>query len=199
MRVMGLRSIAPTPSTSHPQPAHPVYPYLLRAIAITRPDQVWASDITYVPMAKGYLYLMAIVDWCSRKVLAWRVSNSLDSHFCVKALEEAIARYGSPEIFNTDQGAQFTSEAFTGCLKQHDIRISMDGRGCYQDNIFVERLWRSGKYECIYIQAFENGKALQQGLTQYFDWYNQERSHQGLDDQTPDEVYLGLPHWRQAA
>jgi putative transposase len=145
------------------------------------------------------VYLVAVLDWYSRRVLAWRLSNSLDSHFCVEALQEAIAGYGAPEVFNTDQGVQFTSAAVTGCLKDHGIRISMDAKGCYQDNIFVERLWRTVKYECLYIQAFDNGKALQQGLTQYFDWYNQERSHQGLNDQTPDEVYRGLPHWRQAA
>ena len=199
MRRMGLRSIAPTPHTSPPHPAHRIYPYLLRALDIVRPNQVWAADVTYVPMARGCMYLVAILDWCSRRVLAWRLSNSLDSHFCVEALQAAIDRYGVPQIFNTDQGVQFTSAAFTGRLKQHGIQISMDGKGCYRDNIFVERLWRSVKYECLYIQAFADGRALRQGLQQYFDWYNDERPHQGLDDQTPDAVYRGLPHWRQAA
>jgi putative transposase len=199
MRQMGLRSIAPTPNTSRPHPAHKVYPYLLRDVTVTHPNQVWATDITYVPMALGFMYLVAIMDWHSRKVLSWRVSNTLDSHFCVEALEEAIVRYGTPAIFNTDQGVQFTSEAFTGCLKQHGIQISMDGKGCYRDNIFVERLWRTIKYECLYIQAFADGKALRHGLNTYFEWYNCKRHHQGLDDQTPDEVYLGLPHWKQAA
>ena len=199
LRLMGLHSIAPTPNTSRTHPAHKVYPYLLGDVEITCPNQVWATDVTYVPMQRGFLYLVAILDWYSRKVLAWRVSNSLDSHFCIEALAEAIDRHGIPEIFNTDQGVQFTSEAFTGCLKQHGIRISMDGRGCYQDNIFIERLWRTVKYECLYIQAFEDGRGLRQGLKTYFDWYNNERSHQGLDNQTPDEVYRQVPHWQQAA
>jgi len=199
LRVMGLRSIAPSPNTSQPHPAHKVYPYRLRGLDIMRPNQVWAADLTYVPMARGCMYLVAIIDWYSRRVLAWRVSNSLHSHACVEALAAAIDRYGAPEIFNTDQGVQFTSEAFTGSLKQHGIRISMDGKGCYRDNIFVERLWRSVKYECLYIHAFADGRALRQGLKQYFDWYNNERPHQGLDDQTPDEVYRGLSHWKQAA
>lgn len=199
MRQMGLRSIAPTPNTSRPHLAHKVYPYLLRNVEITRPDQVWATDITYVPMQKGFMYLVAILDGYSRKVLAWRLSNSLDSHFCVEALEAAIDRYGAPEIFNTDQGVQFTSDAFTGCLKHHGIRISMDGKGCYHDNIFVERLWRTVKYECVYIQTFDDGRALMQTLKTYFNWYNNERPHQSLNDQTPAEVYSGLPHWKQAA
>lgn len=199
IRKMGLRSIAPRPKTSQPHPAHKVYPYLLRDVTVTQPNQVWASDVTYVPMARGFMYLVAIMDWHSRKVLSWRLSNSLDAQFCVEALEEAIERYGTPAIFNTDQGVQFTSKAFTGCLKQHRIRISMDGKGCYRDNIFVERLWRSVKYECLYIQAFTHGQALHRELRRYFQWYSTDRSHQGLDDQTPDEVYLGLTHWRQAA
>jgi putative transposase len=199
MRRMDLHSIAPTPNTSQPHPAHRIHPYLLWERDIARPNQVWAADMTYVPMANGCMYLVAILDWYSRRVLAWRLSNSLDSHFCVAALQAAIGRYGVPEIFNTDQGVQFTSAAFTGCLKDHGIRISMDGKGCYRDNIFVERLWRSVKYECLYIRAIENGCALQQGLKQYFDWYNHQRPHQGLDDQTPDEVCWGLPHWKQAA
>lgn len=199
MRQMGLRSIAPRPKTSQPHPAHKVYPYLLRDVTVTQPNQVWASDVTYVPMARGFMYLVAIMDWHSRKVLSWRLSNSLDAQFCVEALEEAIERYGTPAIFNTDQGVQFTSEAFTGYLKQHRIRISMDGKGYYRDNIFVERLWRTVKYECLYIQAFTDGQALHRALKRYLQWYNTDRSHQGLDDQTPDDVYLGLTHWRQAA
>jgi putative transposase len=199
MRVMGLRAIAPTPNTSQPHPAHKLHPYLLRGLDITQPNQAWAADLTYVPMARGFMYLVAIIDWYSRRVLAWRVSNSLDCHACVETLAQAIERYGVPDIFNTDQGVQFTSEAFTGCLKQHGIQISMDGKGCYRNNIFVERLWRSVKYECLYIQAFTDGRALRQGLKQYFDWYNNDRPHQGLDNQTPDAVYRRLPHWRQAA
>jgi len=199
MRLMGLVSIAPSPNTSKPHPQHKVYPYLLRDLAINRPNQVWATDITYVPLARGFMYLISIIDWHSRKVLSWRLSNTLDSHFCVDALEEAIACYGPPEIFNTDQGVQFTSEAFTRVLKAHAIQISMDGKGCYKDNIFVERLWRSVKYECLYIQAFEDGRAVREALRAYFDWYNAARPHQGLGDQTPDEVYAGQLHWKQAA
>lgn len=197
MRQMGLRSIAPRPGTSEAHPAHPVYPYRLRDLTIDRPDQVWASDITYVPMARGFLYLVAILDWHTRKVLAWRLSNTLDSRACVEALEEALACYGCPEIVNTDQGAQFTSTAFISVLQAHDIRISMDGKGCYRDNIFVERLWRSVKYECLYLQAFDDGHAVHRELKRYFHWYNTERPHQGLDNQTPDELYY--QHWQQVA
>lgn len=193
MREMGLQAIYPKPCTSRPDVGHRIYPYLLRGRVIDRPNQVWATDITYIPLARGFMYLVAIMDWHSRRVLAWRVSNTLDTDFCIDALEEALARYGKPEIFNTDQGCQFTSQAFTEVLEAHDVRISMDGKGCYQDNIFVERLWRSVKYECVYLKAFESGAHLRRDLKCYFAWYNTERPHQGLDDATPDEVYFSQP------
>jgi putative transposase len=170
-----------------------VYPYLLKGLKVDRPNQVWATDISYVPLARGFMYLVAIIDWYSRKVLSWRVSNTMDTDFCVDALEEALQRHGTPEIFNTDQGTQFTSEVFTGVLKAHGIRISMDGKGCYHDNIFVERLWRSVKYECVYLTAFEDGHHLKQALYRYFRHYNQTRYHQTFDYQTPDEVYYEQP------
>jgi putative transposase len=199
MRLMGLVSIAPKPNTSKPHPAHKIYPYLLKGLEVNRPNQVWATDITYVPLERGFLYLVAIMDWYSRKVLSWQLSNTLDSHFCVAALIEAIDRYGAPDIFNTDQGVQFTSCVFTDTLRQHGIKISMDGKGNYQDNILVERLWRTVKYECLYIQAFDNGRAVRRSLKQYFDWYNQERFHQALENQTPDEVYYQTINLKQAA
>ena len=194
MRLMGLEAIYPKPHTSRPHPAHKVYPYLLRNLNINRQNQVWAADITYVPMSRGFMYLMAVMDWHCRKVLSWRISNTLDADFCVEALEEAIGRFGSPEIFNTDQGAQFTSSAFTDILKQHDIKISMDGRGRVQDNIFIERLWWTVKHHYLYLHAFENGTQLRNGLSEWFRFYNKERSHQALDNLTPDEVYYDLPH-----
>ena len=194
MRLMGLEAIYPKPRTSRPHPAHKVYPYLLRHLKIDRPNQVWATDITYIPMSKGFMYLVAIMDWHSRKVLAFRLSNTLDADFCVEALEEALQRYGRPDIFNTDQGAQFTSKAFTDLLKDNHVKISMDGRGRVQDNIFIERLWWSLKHQYLYLWSFDNGTQLRQGIHQWFDMYNKERSHQALDDMTPDEVYYGLPH-----
>jgi putative transposase len=194
MRLMGLEAIYPKKKTSCPHPDHKVYPYLLRNMKIDRPNQVWAADITYIPMARGFMYLVAVMDWNSRKVLSWRLSNTLDTDFCVDALEDAINRYGTPDIFNTDQGAQFTSKAFTGVLKRHDIKISMDGRGRVQDNIFIERLWWTVKHHYIYLHAFDNGTQLRMGLKEFFDHYNHERSHQALDNMTPDEVYYGLPH-----
>ncbi len=193
MRKMGLQAVYPKPRTSRPDKGHRIYPYLLRDRVIDRPNQVWATDVTYIPMARGFMYLVAIMDWHSRRVLAWRVSNTLDTDFCIDALEEALTHHGSPEIFNTDQGCQFTSKAFTEVLAAHDVRISMDGKGCYQDNIFVERLWRSVKYECVYLKAFENGVHLREDLKRYFTWYNMNRPHQGLDDATPDEVYFDQP------
>ena len=199
MGLMGLAAVAPGPHTSRPHPQHPKYAYLLRNTVIDRPNQVWSTDITYVPMAKGHLYLVAILDWYSRRVLAWRVSNTMDSEFCVAALQEALARYGSPEIFNTDQGAQFTADAFTSVLKAHGIAISMDGKGRAFDNVFVERLWRTVKYEHIYLNPAENGTALKQGLATYFAWYNQKRPHSSLDNQTPDEVYFRAVTEQQAA
>jgi putative transposase len=194
MRLMGLEPIYPKPRTSRPHPEHKVYPYLLRGLTIDRPNQVFTADITYIPMSRGYMYLVAVMDWHSRKVLSWRVSNSLDTDFCVEALREAFTRYGAPEIFNTDQGAQFTSKAFTGVLKDHNVNISMDGRGRVQDNIFIERLWWTLKYQYLYQWSFANGTELRQGLSQWFDFYNWQRPHQALDGLTPDEVYFRLPH-----
>ena len=200
MRIMGIKAIYPKHRTSRPHPEHRVYPYLLRNLTIDRPGQVWTADITYIPMSRGYMYLVAVMDWHSRKVLSWRVSNSLDSDFCVDALTEALSRFGTPEIFNTDQGAQFTSQAFTNVLKNHKVAISMDGRGRVQDNIFVERLWWTLKYQYVYLWSFDNGTELRQGLRYWFEFYNHDRSHQALDGRTPDEVYFSLPHpFEQAA
>jgi putative transposase len=191
MDKMGIEALYPKPRLSEPHPGHKVWPYLLRDLAITRPNQVWAADITYIPLAKGFAYLVAIIDWYSRRVLSWRLSNCLDTSFCVEALEEALVRHGSPEIFNTDQGSQFTDKAFTGMLDAHDIRISMDGRGRWIDNVFVERLWRSVKYEEVYLKAYESIPQAKRQLGSYFTFYNQRRRHQGLGDQTPDAVYYG--------
>ena len=179
MRTMGLAAIYRRPRTSKPAPGHKIYPYLLRGMEITRPNQVWAADITYIPMAKGFLYLVAIMDWSSRCVLAWRLSNTLDADFCVEALREALSR-GKPEVFNTDQGGQFTGEAFTGLLEQHGVKISMDGKGRYSDNIFVERLWRSVKYEEVYLKAYSGGREAKAGIYAYFHFYNTQRPHQAL-------------------
>jgi len=189
MRVMGIESLAPKPGTSKRQPKHPVYPYLLRGMIIDRPDQVWATDITYIPMARGFMYLIAIMDWATRKVLSWRVSNTLDTTFCVEALKEALLKNGAPEIFNTDQGCQFTSDAFTSVLKAWNIKISMDGKGRFRDNIFVERLWRSLKYERIYLKSYETCAELSTDLTYWFHWYNKIRKHSSLDKLTPNEAY----------
>ena len=194
MRLMGLEAIYPKRKTSRPHPDHKVYPYLLRNMKIDRPNQVWAADITYIPMSRGFMYLVAVMDWHSRKVLSWRLSNTLDADFCVEALEVAINRFGTPDIFNTDQGAQFTSRAFTDLLKHHEVKISMDGRGRVQDNIFIERLWWTVKYHYIYLHTFDNGTQLRNGLAEWFKHYNHERSHQALDNLTPDEVYYDLPH-----
>jgi len=188
MRVMGLRAIYRRPRTSKPAPCNKIYPYLLNGIEITRPNQVWAADITYIPMAKGFLYLVAIIDWYSRYVLSWRLSNTLDTDFCVEALEEALHK-GRPEIFNTDQGAQFTSEAFTGLLDRHGVRISMDGKGRYSDNLFIERLWRSVKYEEVYLKAYQDAREARVGIGEYFRFYNTTRPHQSLDYRTPAEVF----------
>ena len=194
MRLMGLEAIYPKRKTSRPHPDHKIYPYLLRNLKIDRPNQVWAADITYIPMSRGFMYLVAVMDWQSRKVLSWRLSNTLDTDFCVEALEDAINQFGSPDIFNTDQGAQFTSRAFTDVLKKHDIKISMDGRGRVQDNIFIERLWWTVKYHYLYLHTFDNGTQLRNGLNEWFRHYNEERSHQALDNLTPNEVYFDLPH-----
>ena len=195
MRLMGLQSLAPCPDTSRAHPAHPVYPYLLRDTVVERPNQVWATDITYIRIERGFAYLVAVMDWQSRKVLAWRLSNTLDTEFCVEALQEALRSFGPPEIFNTDQGSQFTSREFTGVLQAHGIRISMDGKGRAFDNIFVERLWRSVKYEEVYLKHYETLREAREGLTAYFRFYNTERPHQSLGNQTPAEVYgaAGVP------
>jgi len=188
MQVMGLKAVYRRPRTSKPAPCHKVYPYLLSGMEITRPNQVWAADITYIPMARGFLYLVVIMDWYSRYVLSWRLSNTLDAGFCVDALEEAL-RKGRPDIFNTDQGAQFTSEAFTGLLEQHGIKISMDGKGRYSDNLFIERLWRTVKYEEVYLRAYQDGKEARVAIGDYFRFYNTERPHQSLGYRTPAEVF----------
>ena len=190
MRQMGLQALYPKRRTSQPGKGHKVYPYLLRNLTVERANQVWATDLCYIPMAKGFMYLVVIMDWHTRKVLSWRLSNSLEPDFCVAALEEALARYGAPEIFNSDQGAQFTSQAFTDVLKAHDVAISMDGRGRWLDNVFVERLWRSVKYEDVYLRAYETPTELRAGLTWYFDFYNTRRRHSALGRRTPDAVYF---------
>jgi putative transposase len=189
MRRMGLEALYRKPHLSRRHPAHQIYPYLLRDLAISRPNQVWAADITYIPMRRGFVYLFAILDWASRRVLAWRLSNTLTTDFCLDAVREAITQYGPPEIFNTDQGCQFTSLEFTGLLKDQGIQISMDGRGCWRDNVFVERLWRSLKYEEVYLHAYETVRHAQQGLERYVQFYNQLRPHRALDGRTPDRVY----------
>ena len=187
MAKMGLTAIYQKPRTSEPHPAHRTYKYLLRHLSIDRPNHVWCADITYIPMRRGFLYLVAIMDWATRKVLAWRLSNTMDAEFCIQALEEAVARFGVPEIFNTDQGGQFTSPRFTDLLKDAGVRISMDGRGRWMDNVFIERLWRSMKYECIYLHAFETGSELRAGLARWIGYYNADRPHSGL----------GGPHTRR--
>ena len=189
MAKMGLTAIYPGPNTSKPHPEHKIYPYLLRDVVITHPNQVWSTDITYLRMSHGFMYLVAIMDWQSRKVLSWRISNTMETGFCLEALMEAFQKHGRPEIFNTDQGSQFTSDAFVKAVEDTGAKMSMDGRGRCHDNIFIERLWRSVKYECIYLHSFENGKALRRKVGEWFDWYNQERLHQSLNYWTPDEVY----------
>ena len=193
MRLMGLESTAPKPNTSKPAPEHPVYPYLLRGLTISRPNQVWASDITYIPMAHGFAYLVAIIDWYSRRVLAWRLSNTLDTGFCIEALEEAMGRFGEPEIFNTDQGSQFTSADFTDVLLDRGIKVSMDGKGRYIDNIFVERLWRSLKYEEVYLNPYDSLVEARDGIGCYFRFFNDERPHASLGYQTPAAFYDSAP------
>ena len=189
MRRMGITAIYCRPRTSQRHPAHRIYPYLLRQLTITRPNHVWAADITYIPMRRGFVYLCAILDWASRRVLAWRLSNTLTTDFCVEAVQEAVTRCGSPEIFNTDQGCQFTSQEFTGFLKDRGIQISMDGIGRWRDNVFVERLWRSLKYEEVYLHAYENVRDAQQRVGRYLTFYNEIRPHRALDGCTPDRVY----------
>jgi len=190
MRRMGIEPLYRKPNTSRRHPRRPVYPYLLRGLAVTRPNQVWAMDITYIPMARGFVYLAAVLDWYSRRVLAWRVSISMDTDFCIEAVEEALQRYGTPEIFNTDQGSQFASAAFTALLKRYGIRISMDGKGSWRNNVFVERLWKSVKYEEVYLHAYESVSQAKAGIGKYFTFYNTRRPHSSLDWMTPDQFYF---------
>lgn len=192
MRVIGLRAVAPQPNTSRRAAGHKVYPYLLADLEVAHANQVWCADLTYIPMAHGFLYLVAVMDWYSRQVLSWRLSTTQDAQCCVEALEDAIERYGQPEIFNTDQGSQFTSDAFTGVLRDNGIRISMDGKGQWTDNVFIERLWRSLKYECVYLNAFQDFKDAERQIGCWIDYYNDERPHSKLDDLTPSEVYAGI-------
>jgi putative transposase len=199
IRKMGIEALYRKPGLSKPHPGHRIYPYLLRGLEIARGNQVWASDMTYIPMAKGFCYLTVIMDWASRRVLAWRLSNTLDASFCLEALEEAMAVYGVPQIFNTDQGSQFTSEEFTETLISGGIHISMDGKGRWMDNIFVERLWKSVKYEEVYLKAYTSLEEARQELKVYFDFYNSRRRHQGLDGRTPDEVYCSTLQTKVAA
>ncbi len=199
MRLMGIQALYPKKKTSRPGKGHKVYPYLLTGLDINGSNQVWAADITYIPMAKGFLYLVAIMDWHSRKVLSWRLSNTMDDYFCLEALNEALQCYGKPEIFNTDQGAQFTSMDFTDILKQHDIAISMDGKGRWMDNIFIERLWRSLKYEEVYLKAYQGVAEARQGIQSWLQFYNSERRHQGLRRQTPESVFFAGLKWKKVA
>lgn len=199
MRIMGLAALYPKKRTSMPAPGHRIYPYLLRGLVIDRPNQVWCTDVTYLPMAHGFLYLVAIIHWHWRKVLAWRVSNTMDTAFCIEALTDALGTHGAPEIFNTDQGSQFTSDAFIGVLAAADIKISMDGRGRWMDNVFIERLWRSVKYEEVYLHAYQNGTRARAGLNAWFQYYNTRRRHQSLQRRTPNQAYHHTEPLPQAA
>jgi putative transposase len=190
MKRMGVEALYRHPNTSKPAAGHKVYPYLLRDLPVTRPNQVWAMDITYIPMARGFVYLAAVVDWFSRRVLAWRLSITMEVEFCLEAVEEALAKHGNPEIFNTDQGSQFTSSDFTGLLLKHGVAISMDGKGSWRDNVFVERLWRSVKYEEVYLRAYDSVAAARASLGRYLDFYNRKRPHSSLDARTPDRAYF---------
>jgi putative transposase len=189
MRKMGIAALGPKPRTTVPAPGHKIYPYLLRELAIERPNQVWAADITYIPIGRGFLYLVAIMDWASRAVLSWRLSNTMEASFCVSALEEALARFGRPEIFNTDQGSQFTSTAFTGTLATAGVRISMDGRGRWMDNVFIERLWRSLKHEDVYLKGYADGREARAGIGEWVAFYNTRRPHQALGNRSPMAVW----------
>ena len=193
MKRMGIMAIYRRPNTSKPEPGHKIFPYLLRKLPITQANQVWAMDITYIPMARGFVYLAAVMDWFSRKVLAWRLSITMDRMFCIEALEEALARYGRPEIFNTDQGSQFTSADFTGVLLSNAIKISMDGQGAWRDNVLVERLWRSVKYEEVYLRAYDSVTEARASIGRYLGFYNAKRPHQSLDRRTPDDAYFNPP------
>jgi putative transposase len=199
MRRMRIEAIYRRPNTSKPARGHKIYPYLLRDLPVERPNQVWAMDITYIAMARGFVYLAAVVDWCTRRVLTWRVSITLEVEFCIEAVEEALAKHGKPEIFNTDQGSQFTSAAFTGLLTGNGIQISMDGKGSWRDNVFVERLWRSVKYEEVYLRAYDSVAQAKASLGRYLDFYNSKRPHSSLDARTPDEAYFEHPPLAKAA
>ena len=199
MRTMGIEALYRKPSTSRRHAMHPIYPYVLRGLTIERPNHVWAMDITYVPMARGFVYLAAVMDWASRRVLSWRVSISMGTDFCIEALQEAVARYGTPEIFNTDQGSQFTSLEFTDVLKVHNIEISMDGKGCWRDNVFVERLWKTIKYEEIYLHAYNSVSDARAGIGNYLLFYNQRRPHTEHGGDTPDNMYCSTIDLKQAA
>jgi len=199
MKRMGIEALYRKPKTTKKHPQHRVYPYLLRGLSIDRPNQVFAMDITYIPMARGFVYLVAVLDWYSRKVLSWRVSITMDVYFCLEALQEAINVHGVPEIVNTDQGSQFTSQAFTGLLKKHGIRISMDGKGSWRDNVFIERLWRSVKYEEVYLHAYDTVSDSRAGIGKYFNLYNRRRPHSSLKRKTPDQVYYSQPPLTLAA
>ena len=199
MKRMGMMALYRRPATSHPTPGHQIYPYLLRKVAVTKPNHVWAMDITYVPMARGFVYLVAVVDWFSRKVLAWRLSITLETEPCLEALSEALARHGRPEIMNTDQGSQFTSVAFLKILQTAKIAISMDGKGAWRDNVFVERLWRTIKYEEVYLRAYRSVSEARRGLRRYLAFYNRQRPHSALGGQTPDQAYFNQPKPTQAA
>ena len=199
MRRMGIEALYRRPRTTKPEPGHKIYPYLLRGLEITRPNQVWAMDITYIPMARGFVYLAVVLDWFSRRVLAWRLSITLEVDFCLEAVEEALVRHGRPEIFNTDQGSQFTGSAFTGALAKNDIAISMDGKGAWRDNVFVERLWRSVKYEEVYLRAYDGVSEARSSIGRYLDFYNRRRPHSSLDGATPDQAYFTPLPFRMAA
>jgi putative transposase len=199
MRRMGIEALYRRPRTSKPEPGHKVYPYLLRGLTVERPNQVWAMDITYIPMARGFVYLAVVLDWFSRRVLAWRLSITMEAAFCIEALEEAMARHGKPDIFNTDQGSQFTGAAFTGMLTGHGIAISMDGKGAWRDNVFVERLWRSVKYEEVYLKAYDSVSEARASIGRYLDFYNSRRPHSSLDGATPDQAYFTALPLRLAA
>ena len=199
MRRMGIEALYRRPRTTRPEPGHKIYPYLLRAMAVTRPNQVWAMDITYIPMARGFVYLAVVLDWFSRRVLSWRLSITMEAAFCVATLEDALARHGKPDIFNTDQGSQFTSEAFTGVLASNNIAISMDGKGAWRDNVFVERLWRSVKYEEVYLKAYDSVSEARGSIGRYLDFYNGRRPHSSLDGITPDQAYFNELPFRSAA
>jgi putative transposase len=190
MRTMGIEALYRKANTSRRHPEHRIYPYLLRSLTIDRPNQVWAMDITYLPMARGFVYLAVVLDWATRRILAWRLSNTLTADFCVEALEEAITRYGAPEIMNTDQGSQFTGTEFIGTLERHHIAISMDGKGCWRDNVFIERVWRSIKYEEVYLHAYETVSAAREGIGRYINFYNTRRPHSSHQARTPDVVYF---------